>query len=202
MAPIVGLLHHGSGPAYTSLVAHDFPQLFANYAAAAAARYPWVDDWTPINEPLTTARFSALYGHWYPHARDERLFWVAVLNQVEATIAAMAAIRRVNPAARLIQTEDLGDVYATPPLAGHAEHLRHRRWISWDLLAGRVVPGHALWLYLERFGFGDRLRRIAAAPSIASCSAPCPRSAPRSSAATPTARPPLCRTAPTPHTGP
>ena len=23
--------------------------------------------WTPINEPLTTARFSALYGHWYPH---------------------------------------------------------------------------------------------------------------------------------------
>ncbi len=164
MAPIVGLLHHGSGPEYTSLVADDFVPLFVDYAAAAAERYPWVDDWTPINEPLTTARFSALYGHWYPHARDERLFWVAVLNQVEATIGAMAAIRRVNPAARLVQTEDLGDVFSTPQLAGHADHLRHRRWISWDLLAGRVVPGHALWEHLDRFGFAERLRAIADSP--------------------------------------
>ncbi len=164
MQPIIGLLHHGSGPRYTSLVADDFPRLFTDYAAAVAERYPWVDDWTPINEPLTTARFSALYGHWYPHARDERLFWVAVLNQVEATIGAMRAIRRVNPAARLVQTEDLGDIYATPHLAGQAEHLNHRRWISWDLLAGRVVPGHALWGYLAQFGFGERLRAIADVP--------------------------------------
>ncbi|MBV8971208.1 MAG: family 1 glycosylhydrolase, partial [Sphingomonadaceae bacterium] len=164
MTPIVGLLHHGSGPAYTSLVDADFPRLFAGYAAAAAERYPWVDDWTPIHEPLTTARFSTLYGHWYPHVRDERLFWIAVLGQVEATIAAMAAIRRVNPKARLVQTEDLGDIYSTPQLAGHAEHLRHRRWISWDLLAGRVVPGHALWDYIARFGLADRLRAIAAVP--------------------------------------
>ena len=36
------------------------------YAAAFAERYPWVRRYTPINEPLTTARFAALYGHWYP----------------------------------------------------------------------------------------------------------------------------------------
>src|SRR5665213_1185578 len=65
MRPIAGLLHHGSGPAYTSLVSGDFVSLFADYAEAAAERYPWVEDWTPVNEPLTTARFSALYGHWY-----------------------------------------------------------------------------------------------------------------------------------------
>src|SRR5262249_35416523 len=63
MRPIAGLLHHGSGPGYTSLLASDFPVRFARYARAAAERYPWIDDWTPINEPLTTARFSALYGH-------------------------------------------------------------------------------------------------------------------------------------------
>ncbi len=164
MTPIVGLLHHGSGPAYTSLVADDFPQLFTDYAAAAAERYPWVDDWTPINEPLTTARFSALYGHWYPHAQDERLFWTAVLNQVEATIGAMRAIRRVNPGARLIQTEDLGDIYSTPRLADVAAHMRERRWVSWDLLAGRVVPGHALWPRLEELGFAARAHAVAAAP--------------------------------------
>ena len=57
--PIVGLLHHGSGPAFTSLLADDFAAMFADYAAAAAERYPWVTYWVPINEPLTTARFSA-----------------------------------------------------------------------------------------------------------------------------------------------
>ena len=52
-----------------------------------AERYPWLDDWTPVNEPLTTARFSALYGHWYPHARDEGAFFTALLNQIDAVAA-------------------------------------------------------------------------------------------------------------------
>ena len=52
-------------------------------AGAAAERYPWIEDWTPVNEPLTTARFSALYGHWYPHAQDEHAFWLALLNQID-----------------------------------------------------------------------------------------------------------------------
>ena len=49
MRPIVGLLHHGSGPRYTSLIDDDFVRLFADHAAATAARYPHVTDWTPIN---------------------------------------------------------------------------------------------------------------------------------------------------------
>src|SRR5688572_27048981 len=94
IAPIVGLLHHGSGPAWTGLLDDAFPRQFAEYAGAVATRYPWVDAYTPINEPLTTARFSALYGHWYPHARDDRSFVRALLNQCRATVLAMQAIRR------------------------------------------------------------------------------------------------------------
>ncbi|HYG27889.1 MAG TPA: family 1 glycosylhydrolase, partial [Caulobacteraceae bacterium] len=115
--PIVGLIHHGSGPKYTSLVDDNFAAGLAAYARAVAERYPWVSDWTPVNEPLTTARFSALYGHWYPHARDEGLFWTALLNQIDAVRLAMKEIRKVNPAARLIQTEDLGKTYSTRPVA-------------------------------------------------------------------------------------
>jgi dTDP-4-dehydrorhamnose reductase len=164
MRPIAGLLHHGSGPAYTHLVADDFVALFADYAEAAAERYPWVEDWTPVNEPLTTARFSALYGHWYPHARDERLFWLALVNQIDAVRLAMARIRKVNPAARLIQTEDLGQTYSTPPLAEQAAFDNHRRWLTWDLLTGRVDRDHPLWPRLKRFGLSDRLNAIAEAP--------------------------------------
>jgi aspartyl/glutamyl-tRNA(Asn/Gln) amidotransferase C subunit len=39
-----------------------------------AERFPWLEWYTPVNEPLTTARFSGLYGVWYPHARDDRSF--------------------------------------------------------------------------------------------------------------------------------
>ncbi len=162
--PIVGLVHHGSGPAYTSLVSDTFASGLARHARAVAERYPWVEDWTPVNEPLTTARFSALYGHWYPHAADERTFWLALLNEVEATGAAMRQVRDVNPAARLIQTEDLGQTYGTPPFAGEVEFQNQRRWISWDLLCGRVTPGHDLWPRLERFGFARRLDAIASTP--------------------------------------
>jgi dTDP-4-dehydrorhamnose reductase len=97
--PIVGLVHHGSGPQHTHLLDADFAEGLGRFAGLVAERYPWVEDWTPINEPLTTARFSALYGHWYPHTRDERSFWLALLNQVDGTRAAMRALRRHNPQA-------------------------------------------------------------------------------------------------------
>lgn len=158
--PIAGLLHHGSGPAHTSLVDEAFPRLLAAYAAEAAARYPWIADWTPVNEPLTTARFSALYGLWYPHARDERTFWAALLNQIDGIRLAMRAIRQVQPNARLIQTEDLGRTYATHGVADQAAFDNERRWATWDLLCGMVGPDHPLWPHVCALGFRERLEAI------------------------------------------
>src|SRR5690554_4957706 len=106
IAPIVGLLHHGCGPAGTGLDEPGVAERFAHYAAAVARRYPWVRDWTPVNELLTTARFSGLYGHWSPHGRDPATFWRILANECRATVLAMRAIRRVIPDARLVQTDD------------------------------------------------------------------------------------------------
>jgi len=142
--PILTLCHHGSGARYTSLIHDGFAHGLARHAAAVAERYPWVTDYTPINEPLTTARFSALYGFWYPHLCDETAFWLALLNETDATRLAMRAIRRVNSAARLIQTDDLGFCHASPPLQRQADFQNERRWMGWDLLCGKVVPGHPL----------------------------------------------------------
>jgi dTDP-4-dehydrorhamnose reductase len=164
MRPIAGLLHHGSGPRSTGLLDDGFPAAFAAYARAAAERHPWIAEWTPVNEPLTTARFSALYGHWHPHAADEPRFWGALLNQIDATRLAMREIRTVRPDARLIQTEDLGRTYSTRAMAHQADFDNARRWMTWDLLEGRVIPGHALWRRLEGFGLEDRLRAIADQP--------------------------------------
>jgi dTDP-4-dehydrorhamnose reductase len=145
---IAGLLHHGSGPAFTSLIDPEFPAHFARYAGTVARRYPWIGHYTPINEPLTTARFSGLYGFWYPHGRDERVFAQALLNQCRAIVLAMREIRVIQSRAQLVQTEDLGTTCSTPELAYQAEFNNHLRWLTWDLLAGRVSRSHALWSWL------------------------------------------------------
>ena len=162
--PIAGLLHHGSGPLDTNLLDQDFPAGLADHARAVAERYPWIDHWTPINEPLTTARFSALYGHWYPHMADEGRFWQALLNQINGIKLSMIAIRRVNPQARLIQTEDLGETYARPAMQAQADFDNRRRWMTWDLLEGAVTPNHPLWNHMAGFGLGEQLRAIADDP--------------------------------------
>jgi dTDP-4-dehydrorhamnose reductase len=152
---IGGLLHHGSGPRYTSLLDPDFPTKLADYAARVAARYPWIEDWTPVNEPLTTARFSGLYGHWYPHGRDYPTFLRALANECLGTLEAMRAIRKVIPNARLIQTEDLGKTFSTAPLRYQAEHENSRRWLSFDLLCGRVDHRHSWWGWLRHVGVSE-----------------------------------------------
>jgi dTDP-4-dehydrorhamnose reductase len=146
--PIVGLVHHGSGPAYTSLMDPAFPEQLARYGRAFAERYPWVTDYTPVNEPLTTARFCGLYGHWYPHARSAAAFVDALINQIAGTRNAMRAIREVVPAARLVQTEDCGDIFGTAATAAQQEFERHRRWLTFDLLTGRVDARHPMWRML------------------------------------------------------
>ena len=152
IAPIVGLVHHGSGPAHTSLVDPAFASGLADYAGAVAQRYPWVTHYTPVNEPLTTARFSGLYGLWYPHGRSNALFLRALLVQCKAIVLSMQAIRKVNPHAMLVQTDDLGKTYSTHELRDVAEFYNERRWLAWDLLCGMVGPDYGLWPYLTASG--------------------------------------------------
>jgi dTDP-4-dehydrorhamnose reductase len=154
--PVLGLVHHGSGPPWTSLVDDSFAEGLATYAREVAQRYPWVDAYTPINEPLTTARFSCLYGHWYPHARDRTQFCRALLNQCKAVVLAMRAIREVNPSAQLIQTEDLGKCSCTADLAYQAIFENERRWVTWDLLSGQVDARHPMWDYCLWCGVSER----------------------------------------------
>jgi len=149
---VVGLVHHGSGPAHTSLVQGCFPEKIAAFAEQVARRYPWVSRFTPINEPLTTARFSGLYGHWYPHGRSDRTFVRALLNQCKGIALSMTAIRRVTPHAKLVQTEDMGYTRSTAGLRYQADFENERRWLSLDLLAGKVAPLHPLYGYLIRSG--------------------------------------------------
>jgi dTDP-4-dehydrorhamnose reductase len=75
-----------------------------------------------------------------------------MLNQCKGTVLAMRAIREVNPAAQLVQTEDLGKTRSTARLAYQAQFENDRRWLTFDLLSGKVMEGHPLWTYLLNEG--------------------------------------------------
>lgn len=68
--------------------------------------------YTAMNEPLTTAPFSGLYGRWY-RTRDNEVFARTMLNQSRAFVFAMGAIRSINPRALLIQIGDLARTFST-----------------------------------------------------------------------------------------
>lgn len=153
--PIAGLVHHGSGPNYTNLLDDNFPELLAGYAKKVAIMFPWLEYYTPVNEPLTTARFSGLYGLWYPHATNDISFARMLINQMKAVVLAMKAIREINPHAKLIQTEDLGKTYCSKRLYYQATFENERRWLSFDLLCGKVKPGHRMWAYFKRLGIPE-----------------------------------------------
>ena len=156
ITPVVGLLHHGSGPPFTNLLDENFPGLFAGYAKEVAEKFPWIQYYTPINEPLTTARFSGLYGLWYPHKKNDVSFVKILLNQVKAIILAMEEIRKINPKAKLLQTEDLSKTYSTASLKYQAVFENERRWCTYDLLCGKIEKDHAMWNYFTRLGITEK----------------------------------------------
>ena len=153
--PILGLLHHGSGPRSTDLLDPQFPEKLAAFALQVAQRYPHVTDYTPVNEPQTTGRFSCLYAHWYPHDRSMRSYVRALHNEIKGTILAMKAIRTVQPEARLITTEDGGATFSTPCLEPFRMEREHRRWLGTDLLCGMVTRVHPLYGFLLENGLSE-----------------------------------------------
>jgi beta-glucosidase/6-phospho-beta-glucosidase/beta-galactosidase len=147
--PIAGLMHHSSGPRHTDLLDPQFAEKLAGYGQQVAERYPWIESYTPVNEPNTTARFSGLYGLWYPHHQSRASYLRALLNQVKGTVLSMRAIRRIRSDAKLIQTDDVGRILGTPELRSTWELLNLRQWLTFDLLCGSVDRHHPMFEYMR-----------------------------------------------------
>lgn len=156
VTPVAGLLHHGSGPSFTDLSQPGFPELLAGFAGKVAERYPWLEFYNPVNEPLTTARFSGLYGIWYPHLRSDASFARIFLNEMKGIVLSMRKIREINPDAKLIPTEDICKVHSTQALKAQAKFENNRRWLTYDFLTGKFKHGHPLWKYFLKNGISAK----------------------------------------------
>src|SRR4051812_28202210 len=92
ITPIVDLCHFGVPDWIGDFQNPYFPALFAAYAQAFGARFPWVQLYAPVNEMFTTAVFSAKYGWWNEQGHDGRSYVTAIKHIVRANVLAMRAI--------------------------------------------------------------------------------------------------------------
>ena len=140
IAPIVDLCHFGVPDWLGNFQNPEFADRFGDYARAFAARFPWVQLYTPVNEMFICAQFSAMYGWWNEQLHDDRAFVTALKHLVRANVLAMRAILAVRADAIFIQSESSEYFHAENPAAiGPAEIMNARRFLSLDLNYGRRV---------------------------------------------------------------
>ncbi len=140
ITPIVDLCHFGVPDWIGNFQNPDFPRLFAEYAAAFARRFPWVQLYTPVNEMYVCAQFSARFGWWNEQLSDERSFVTALKHIVQANLMAMHAILGEKPGALFIQSESSEYFHAEEPHAIKQAEIRNtERFLSLDLNYGRRV---------------------------------------------------------------
>src|SRR4051812_19082578 len=137
ITPIVDLCHFGLPDWLGNFQNGDFPELFGQYAAAFAERFPWVQLYTPVNEMFICATFSASLGWWNEQLTSDRAFVTALKHLVKANVIAMRAILEQRPDAIFVQSESTEYYHADSPQAiGPAEILNAKRFLSLDLNYG------------------------------------------------------------------
>jgi beta-glucosidase/6-phospho-beta-glucosidase/beta-galactosidase len=140
ITPIVDLCHFGVPDWIGSFQNRDFPRLFAQYAGELAARFPWLKFFTPINEIMIAARFSASFGWWNERLSNERAFVNALHNLAKANVLAMHSILNVNPKAIFVLSEASEFNHPkNPDCSATAYIYNQRRFLSLDLTFGQPV---------------------------------------------------------------
>jgi beta-glucosidase/6-phospho-beta-glucosidase/beta-galactosidase len=152
ITPLVDLCHFGVPDWIGSFQNPDWPRHFADYAAAFAARFPWVRFYTPVNEIFIAATFSALYGWWNERLTSDRSFVTALKHLCSANVRAMHAIKAQTHNALFIQSESTEYFHALEPASmAHADMLNARRFLSLDLIYGHGVSA-TMYQYLTDNG--------------------------------------------------
>ena len=170
--PVVDLCHFGVPDWAGDFQNPDWPALFAGYAGAFAARFPWVRLYTPVNEIMIAATFSARYGWWNERLSSDRAFVVALKHLCRANVLAMDAVAAVRPDAVFVQSET--SEHHVPIRAScldHTHFLNERRFLAFDLTYGHDVDA-PVYAYLLDNGmardeyewFGRHARRHARRP--------------------------------------
>jgi beta-glucosidase/6-phospho-beta-glucosidase/beta-galactosidase len=138
IVPIVDLCHFGVPDWIGDFQNPDWPASFAEYAAAFARRFPWVQFYTPVNEIYVTAKLSTLVGFWNERARgNHRAFVTAMKHLCLANLLAVERILQTRSDAIFIQSESAEYFHLGASDASNVQRARWEnelRFLSLDLL--------------------------------------------------------------------
>jgi beta-glucosidase/6-phospho-beta-glucosidase/beta-galactosidase len=118
ITPILDLLHFGVPDWVGDCQNPDLPRLFQVYCAAVAQRYPWIRNYTPVNEVYVCARNSGLDGIWNEQLKSDRAFVTALKHLTACSILGCHAIAAHRPDAIITQSESAEYIHvmkAAPP---------------------------------------------------------------------------------------
>lgn len=153
--PIIDLMHYGC-PFWLekSFADKNYPSFVARYAAAFAERYAHLVHWyTPLNEPIITALMCGMRGLWPPYLKGERGYIRLMMQIARGIHATVKALREVDPGSVMVHVEATGLTRTIrEDLAPLAREEKHRGYLCFDLISGRVGPDHLLFSWLLRNG--------------------------------------------------
>jgi hypothetical protein len=159
LRPIVDPVHHTSFPQWLEHgFAHpDFPEVYREFIRAFARRYPWVSDYTIINEPLATAVLSGFMGEWYPHWRDRAGVVPIILGKARAISLVTPMLERMVPDLRIVHVDTCERHFALDPQSQfHTDFGNDLRFAVLDLILGRMDEAHPLWAIFREHGLTDK----------------------------------------------
>jgi beta-glucosidase len=144
LEPIVDLVHHTSYPRWLGGGFGDprFATAFLRYVEAFAARYPWVTEYTLLNEPLSTLFLCGHEAIWPPYGRGMDSFVGLLKNVLPALAAASRLSRDMLPGAKHVYV-DACEQHTGEGARGsaYARYANDRRFFVLDALLGRADDG-------------------------------------------------------------
>lgn len=140
--PIVDLLHHCSYPRWLDGGFADprFGDAYRRYCEAFAERYPWVPEYTLLNEPFTTLFLTGHEGIWPPYGRGMESFVGIARNVLPALGEVMRMYRHLLPEADHVYVEPCEGHSASQPSGEVSAALANdRRFFVLDVLTGVAI---------------------------------------------------------------
>jgi beta-glucosidase/6-phospho-beta-glucosidase/beta-galactosidase len=168
ITPIIDLMHYGCPFWLKREFANpDYPKYVADYAAAFADRYKHLIKWyTPLNEPIINSLMCGLRGLWPPYIKGENGYIRIMLQLARGIKRTVNVIKEIDPSSVMFHVEATGMTRtARKDLAVLAREEKHRGYICYDLISGRMTEDHLLFSWLVRNGVSpDELEAFCQTP--------------------------------------
>lgn len=145
LIPVVDLCHFGLPDHYDGFCDSAWIDGFGRYVDAFLARYPEPRWFTPVNEPVITASFSALLGMWNDRRTSIEDYLVALAHVSLANLEALARVRADRDGWWIGAEGFSADLHDPDDEAGAqgATDARDLQWAVWDLHLGHEPRGVA-----------------------------------------------------------